>query len=412
MAALVRRDTTAPSTANATGYASASFTPVAGELLVVISAASATAADPAACTASANGMTFSQAVQIDNPSISAGVGLWLFVSNQVVPASPVAMTVTVTYTGDAATGSHIVVLGASGMSKVGTAAVRQTTLGSGANHTAGATPAVIFPANCLTTNPVIGMAINLTGTTSTVTPPGGFTERYDNFYSTPVTGCEVATRDSGHTANSLTWGSTMTGGLAVGVELDASAAATDYPRSVGESAPATDATAALGTRARGISETAAATDSTSANYVPGAGAYNRSVGESAPAVDGVARVRSSARALSESAPAADTVARSAPRARSITESAPASDGLARLAGISRSVPESAPASDAVARGSGGGGGGGGGAPPPPPAHGGAPPERPRHGLAAWESLRQPPTPRPVLRPAHGLSASPLPPRTP
>lgn len=221
MAALVRRDTTAPTTANQATYASASFTPTANDLLVVVVTASATATDPAALTASANGITFTQGFAINNPAVSAGVGIWVFIADQLVGGSPAAMTVTVNFGGDAASGCHIVVLGATGMSRAGSDAIRQA---DGSQNPAATAPSVTLPAACLTSNPVIAAAINLTGSTSTLTPPSGFTERYDNFYNTPVTGTEVATRDSGHTSATVTGGSNMSAGLYAVVELDSSAA--------------------------------------------------------------------------------------------------------------------------------------------------------------------------------------------
>lgn len=217
MAAVTRVDTTTPVTTNQATYASASFTPTAGDLLVVEVAASATATDPATLTASANGLTFTQVASRNDPAISAGVGLWLFVANEPVPASPSAMTVTVDFGGDPASGCHIVVSAVSGMTRTGTAAVRQW---GGSTNGAGGTPAVTLAAACLTTNAVIAFAINLTNSTTTLTPPASFVERYDAGYATPTTGCEVASRDSAHTSATVTAGSTMSAGLYVVAELD------------------------------------------------------------------------------------------------------------------------------------------------------------------------------------------------
>lgn len=227
MAAVVRRDTTAPSTTGGTTFVSASFTPVAGELLAVVfcHSGSSTALTPT-MTGSANGMTFTR-VEVGATTVSAGMITGLFLSDQLVPGSPVAMTVTITH-GFTSTGNHLVVLGVSGMTQLGTAAKRQSA-NTGTTHVAGATPAVTMGAAALTTNPVIAWGANLTGTTTTLTPPASFTERYDNFYSTPTQGFEVASRDSGHTSATVTAGSTMTGGIYSAAELDASVASAEWP---------------------------------------------------------------------------------------------------------------------------------------------------------------------------------------
>lgn len=176
-------------------------------------------------TGSANGMTFTLITgSVQSTVASAGMVCGAFVSNQLVPGSPVAMTVTIS-PGGSVTGMHLVVLGVSGMTNVGTAAVRTGQTATALNAAA-ATPTVTMPAAALTTNPVIAWASNLTGTTTTLTPPTSFTERYDNGYATPTTGHEVSTRDSGHTSATVTAGSTMSQGTFHAMELDASVPAT------------------------------------------------------------------------------------------------------------------------------------------------------------------------------------------
>lgn len=248
MATLTRRDTTAASTVDGTSYASASFTPVAGELLVVGVRVSASVLASPPLTASANGMTFTLVSRIlTNASVHMDL---VYVSNQLVPGSPVAMTVTLNMTGDAATGAIIGVIGVGGMTKVGTAAVRQA-VGTDNNHAASGTPALTLTSTSLAGNPLLGFVGNLTS--GGVTPPSGWTELLDLTYATPSIGYEVAGLAAGAAVSSVTWGgSSGAGGVQV-VELDASAGATVTGTAAGTQAGAGAATGlrkVLGTAAR------------------------------------------------------------------------------------------------------------------------------------------------------------------
>lgn len=220
MVTIVRRDTTAGNTSNVAAYASASFTPTVGDLLVVLANVAGTTTAAPTCTASANGITFTLFdVQAHNVSANR---LYRFVANQTVGASPAAMTVTVNTGADAGTGALITVLGAQGMSKVGAAAIRQFT-GADNNHaTGGTTPSVTLAQAPLTTNPVVAHTGNLTGTGTGLTPPSGWTEYSDASFSTPTTGMEVCGIASGFTGTTITAGSTMTVGAIGAFELDAS----------------------------------------------------------------------------------------------------------------------------------------------------------------------------------------------
>lgn len=208
MAAVAVADAGTASTANTNTYASASFTPVAGDLLVVFSDVSSSSGP--SCIASANGITFTR---VTTGLINAGTADWLsatsvnlgwvWVANQLVGASPVAMTVTVAVSGGNGTGADIAVARVSGITKTGLGAIRQ------AAHTdntgTGTTPNVVFGAACLTENPVLVGVSNATNP-ATMTPPTNFTERGDVGFATPTHGFEWATRDSGHTSATVTWG--------------------------------------------------------------------------------------------------------------------------------------------------------------------------------------------------------------
>jgi len=187
-----------PSTANATSYTSGSFTPAAGELLVAFVNASGTTA--------AGSMTDSQGLNFTR-IISAAYGgnastVYCFVSNATASAS--SMTVTFDCTGDAATGADIVVAGVTDVNGTGASAVQQSTRQQNQNS---GTPAPVFGASCDTNNPTL-VCVGIEGDNpANVSPPGGWTEQADTGHANPATGTEYATRDSGFTGTTVTWGS-------------------------------------------------------------------------------------------------------------------------------------------------------------------------------------------------------------
>lgn len=215
-AAVVDAVATTPSTSNTTSYASASFTPAAGDLLVVYVTASGTVA--AGTMTDSQGLGFTKITSVlKNASADT---VYMFVANNLAAAT--AMTVTFDCTGDAATGAIIQVARVSGMTKTGASAVRQTQ--TTANGAAAGTPAATFASAALTGNPTLGVVGN-SSSPATLTPPTGWTEREDQGYSTPTTGAEYATRDSGFTGTTITWASTSATAFGVIIaELDASAA--------------------------------------------------------------------------------------------------------------------------------------------------------------------------------------------
>lgn len=207
---------TKSATAPATSYVSNAFTPAAGDLLVVFVAASGTG-DPGTMTDS-QGLGFTKI---------AGTGyfnnaktVYVFVSNSF--ASAASMTVTFGSPGDTATGANIAIARVSGMSRTGSSAVKQ--FDTSPNGAAAATPSTDFAASALTANPTLGMVGN-SSSPAGITNPTGWTEQVDVGYSNPSTGLEYASRNSGFTGTTITWGSTSaTGWGAISVELDTSAA--------------------------------------------------------------------------------------------------------------------------------------------------------------------------------------------
>jgi hypothetical protein len=212
------------STSNTTSYASNSFTPTQGDLLYVTCAASDTTVTTPTLTASANGITFTRVIGAVK-AVGAD-SMFTYVANQLVGASPSAMTVTFDCTGDAATGCIIVVALVSGMTKTGSTAIKQSAKVD--NVAGGTAPSTVFGASCDTNNPTI-FSFMVTVAVGT-TPPTNWTERTDLTYATPTQGGGYDSRDSGFTGTTITLGSTANGNCcAIAVELDASATAVARP---------------------------------------------------------------------------------------------------------------------------------------------------------------------------------------
>lgn len=119
-------------------------------------------------------------------------------------------------------GGGLAVLKVTGMSKFGSSAVRQYKERSG--DTADVEPYTgTWTSAKLTTNPVIGVHVELEDSTPGLTPTTGYTELFDGGYATPATGIYIQKIDSGDTTNTMVLGSvnSQTWSIA-GVELDAS----------------------------------------------------------------------------------------------------------------------------------------------------------------------------------------------
>lgn len=195
------------STANTTSYTSTSFTPTAGKGLCVVVFASGSVATNATLSGSANGMTFTA---LDNQiqTLSGHIG-YIFASDQAVPASPSAMTVTFSCPSDAATGCFIQVVEVSGLQGYGASMIAQPVAKAQGN--AGDAFSVTFGSAPNTDNPQMGfVAISSGGQPET--PPTGWTELDEPAdQSAPVVGFEIAAVNSGDTSTTKTWTQTAGG---------------------------------------------------------------------------------------------------------------------------------------------------------------------------------------------------------
>jgi hypothetical protein len=231
MATITHRVTT-PSTSNASSYASGSFTPAVGDLIIVAVVASATVA--ASSVTSSAGYTFTKITSA--VKAASADTLYLFVSNQLV-TSAVAQTVTYDCTGDAATGAIVSVVTAASMTRVGAAAVLKS--GKQDNGAAAATPTVSLGSAALTGNALVGFVAN-GASPAAMTQPSTWTELTDaTGYASPTTGIEVVSINSGFTGSTVTWGGTSgTAFGAIVVELDTTAATQTLTPGLATNSPA------------------------------------------------------------------------------------------------------------------------------------------------------------------------------
>lgn len=207
------RGSTAGGGTSGTTDRTVALTPAVGDLWVVFCKASGNTNASPTCSDNNGGSYTLIKTALHN---SSGDMLSCFVRT-TLHVNTTSTTVTV------ATGSNtaaeIVIVAVTGMAKVGAAAVLQSA--AQANQAASTTPAPTFGASANTANMTLG-AIGYEGSTA-VTPPTNWTERQDSAQSTPTTGLEVATRDSGFTGTTITWGATVaTAYGSIIVELDGS----------------------------------------------------------------------------------------------------------------------------------------------------------------------------------------------
>ena len=212
---------TTPDAGN-TPNTSGAFSPASGDLLVVIVTKEASALSSpmvsADLTSSVAPTGFTLIRTQGHQSSAAHVGI--FVANALT-TNTTSRTVTIASGADAGAGTNISVFSVSGMTKVGSAAVRGQ---GGQTDQAAATPAPAFGAAALTTNPCIGAIYNATNPAG-LTQPSGWSEGSDTGYTTgQVSGIETAFRNSGETGTTITWGSASASAFAsIILELDASA---------------------------------------------------------------------------------------------------------------------------------------------------------------------------------------------
>lgn len=213
---------TLSSTSNTNVYTTGAFTPAADDLLVAVVGTSGYFG--AITPSDSQGIGWTEIATA--LYVSSARREYLYVANAKAAASSMTFTAT-TEVDTFATGANVVVARLSGMSRTGSAAVRQSqTVENHAADVAPATPTISFAAACLTGNPTLGCVCSGTNPPG-LTEPTSWTEQADAGHGAPNNGIEYVTRDSGFTGTDLTWLSSSANAYAIiAVEFDTSAATT------------------------------------------------------------------------------------------------------------------------------------------------------------------------------------------
>lgn len=179
-----------------------SFTPTAGSLLIVFVYGSLTSTSLGTLASSVGGLTFVKA----GPSAASGGNdgaLHCFVAEGVSTATP--QTVTFDSVGDQTTGQVIFVGEVIDAEDVGTDAIRQTAKQD--NIAGPSAPEPSFSLAASADNLTLACMAEETSNPAAMTEPDGWTEQADSGFSTPTRGAEYASRDSGFSGTTITWGS-------------------------------------------------------------------------------------------------------------------------------------------------------------------------------------------------------------
>lgn len=202
---------------NSAGTKTVTATPNVGELIVIASFNTNSAYD----TPTDNqGGTYTSV--IDSVSFNGGTGTSrnnrFHVGNQLITS---AVSTIFSATPFLTSQGGIAVFGITGMTKIGTAAVKQAT--HSLDNEGPSTPVVTFVDTPLSGNTILvtlGVMVN----PAAMTPPSGFTEDLDTGWATGPTGAEAAHFNNYTGGSTITWGSgaTGTGWGAIIVEFDTS----------------------------------------------------------------------------------------------------------------------------------------------------------------------------------------------
>lgn len=213
-------------------------TPTAGDLIVVVAAATGVSGTVGAISVSDNNSdgkgTYTK-IGSSFTGFSTAGGLDMWVRNALV-GSGTSTVFTATQT--SSTGGGLVVFRIAGASIVGLGAIRGA--GGESSGGAGATPAPVLLGRvgatfsgtqaALTENGIITAVANGSNTGNvTIRSSPAYTRDFDGGYNNPGTGLDAGHLNSGETASTLTWGGTSATGFAsMAVEIDASVPQYDY----------------------------------------------------------------------------------------------------------------------------------------------------------------------------------------
>lgn len=178
-------------------------TPAVNDLIVIVTASTGNTSATAPTDNNSDGLGTYTLIDTAVKVTSADT-MMMWVRNSLVGS---ASSTTFTHAPGASSGGGLGIFKITGMSNVGSAAIRQSAHKN--NQGSATTPTPVMGLAVLTTNPVIGAVFNATNA-ATLTPRGtpAYTERFDVGYATPTTGIETMSIDSGETGTSIAWGGT------------------------------------------------------------------------------------------------------------------------------------------------------------------------------------------------------------
>lgn len=197
-------------------------TPAVNDLIVIVGGFTGNVATP---TFSDDNSAGAYTVITSAMKATSADEFYIAIRNALI-ASAVSTIFTITRSGGT-TGGGLSVLKVTGMTLTGSSAARGN--GKQENQAAGGTPAPVLSLTPLTGNAVISAVFNATNPAGT-TIPASFTDRNNSGYNTPATGERTASRDSGQTNATITWGGTSASAFAsLAIELDSSVPTTGLP---------------------------------------------------------------------------------------------------------------------------------------------------------------------------------------
>lgn len=208
------RTTATGGSSTGTGDRTATITPVVGDLLIVYCYVAANANDTPTCSDN-NGGSYDRVDVMNCVTAAINYRLSVFIRTALMPNT--TSTIVTVATGSNTSG-NVAVEAVSGMMRTGLSAIRSK--GSQNNQAAG-TAAPVLNQAALTEN----MTIVAQGSAdTTTTPPTNWTERAEINQANDISALEVATRDSGFTGTTITFGAaSSTTFCSHALELDGSA---------------------------------------------------------------------------------------------------------------------------------------------------------------------------------------------
>ena len=198
----------------ASGTKTVTATPAVGDLIVIVVAntGSTSSVNPTDNNSSGTYTLINSAVKATSADT-----MRVYVRTALITS---ATSTVFTHAPGTTSGGGLAVFKITGMTRTGSSAVRGSGIQS--NQGAATTPAPVLSSTPRTTNAILTAVFNATNPAGT-TIPSTYTDRGNLGYNTPATGLRLASKDSGVTNATITWGGTSASAFAsLAIELDAS----------------------------------------------------------------------------------------------------------------------------------------------------------------------------------------------